>query len=1732
MWRRQQRRRGYFVVPGTETSALAVPNWWQRLKQLRPGAGVALPAPVAVTAPPTAERFFRLPAFQPPQPVLIGGHPIVLRRLLCVILVPLAILIVLAALALFLLAYFNIFNILVFVGILHSSGHGAVAIPVCNGSSGVNAVVRLVYDPSSQSVQDVSGAGCSADLGGTQVTASGVDPLIGPYWMGYHQRGVDLVGCTSYSWTQWLQTSDAIVLANQVMSFTAADGAGPFPLSAFLLGCGIAVLGSHTYAIPQNTWVHLAIVYDGEQLTNTYFVNGQEVFTWAAYTDPPPAPYLKGTMTLDAFHGMWAPQTQVLFGPTHLYCAALAAPDVLADAGMVTYSFPPRATAYPPTAVTPQGPLPAYTYAGNTDTNDLASFFCSFPTQADEQAVPSSLPAAYTTFYVDQVNGADSALGTGTGSSAWKTLVNTAIFGNLAYDFAILSTESGSFANGVPLVGASPALTFNVAPHVVSGAGILPNSCNLWYFQQANTGSVSTTGAGENEAARGGVDADSTDGSSSMWLSMSSVTGAVSIPPNGGYSQLEPISTTLTPNGDGATYTYSFGSSTDQLSTTLSYGTAYYVTQVWSCSLQYLQLWVNGQLVSSKTGGIQKCPYVAPGLVTPFLNTNGGSSTFTGYLGAMSMHYVALPNSAVQALYRVMSAAGSTCALADLCLSVQLCQGSRFFGVAQGVQLQQSGCPPFLGSYDCGYGTDQPLISGAVILPQTSTVGWQQVSYTNPSTGATISNVLMYDLVQLYQQTGTAFLPANPLTPFGRYAASSFPTISAGVGTALPGYMPIVMNDLSTTPRAPNMDDPRYPLGNRFYHSLHPLSYLSDGKMLYTSTPNAGFYPPSYYQANSHLQATPGSWCNMTWNQMFGQNTAAYLSWASGSLASLNADGLTWGFQYTYDDNGGEAPTFGAVGSGVIDCQQWYNTEILGGGALSAPNLPWTDPSLALYGLWPGSGYVIPQCAPACTDFYEYLDQIYPPSTTTTTPPPLTPNPMARAPGGWQSQISYFFQGDQFNTVWFDGPCEAYHDQAAGRVYYVPCTPAHRDALLTVSGLALDATVVAQNPALTANWARLMDRSAGIGVTVGYSPWVAITSTTGAIVQDIAISHYNGWGLVEQGTAVRVENVALSYNLNHIRIISTQNGASNFILSSTGVNTTRPWYGVNVDTDGIGVYCDAAPLAVCALLDSDFVTTVGPTTVHFMRNVRMVDNAGQSAINTGTGSSSNKLWIENSLFNITEMFVGDAGTIYSDTSPTTFLWTTFDNTMYSQGDEPQLPARLHVRLAQGRVPPRRRLLDRPVAGVARLPVSELGRRRRGAHRRRRGDELRRQQLRTADQQPVHRLVVHVHHRGAGPDAADVGAGRVRSAMGLQQLLRHLRRRADERHRHAARLPCFRAGVPGHSADVALGERASRRGSAISRSATASSISSATHPPPAAPSAPPTSPHPRPRRTAACWCPPNSPWRCRRPSRTGPTPRPTAARRRSLARATCQSMKATVQQRLANEGQMHYAATQAAMLAIVHSQLPFYVPASATPLVEASDWEEPMSRYNPSGPAWPPEPESTFCSDEASCAPYLLTQMAPRMPSSTWVDLQSAATVAFVGFDGLGDYSDASPRYVGTSYDVDRGAVIDTCFAQGLEYTLSYPANEYLQFTVMFWWQLPHVQERRQRRGAQPRQAAVPHHGRQRGGGAGGAPSTPTRRASTARAAAPRRRWSTRTRGAARSTRCQCRPAACAPSSAR
>jgi hypothetical protein len=122
--------------------------------------------------------------------------------------------------------------VLYFLGILNlfgSSPKKSVVVPVCTFGGGMS--MRLAYQPSSNSLQDLTGLGCTVDMETTQIVSSGIDSLIGPYWTGYTQRGFNLVNCSAYTWTQWMQLQNAVILSNRVMTIYSQDNpaSGPFP---------------------------------------------------------------------------------------------------------------------------------------------------------------------------------------------------------------------------------------------------------------------------------------------------------------------------------------------------------------------------------------------------------------------------------------------------------------------------------------------------------------------------------------------------------------------------------------------------------------------------------------------------------------------------------------------------------------------------------------------------------------------------------------------------------------------------------------------------------------------------------------------------------------------------------------------------------------------------------------------------------------------------------------------------------------------------------------------------------------------------------------------------------------------------------------------------------------------------------------------------------------------------------------------------------------------------------------------------------------------------------------------------------------------------------------------------------------------------------------------------------------------------------------------------------------
>jgi hypothetical protein len=101
----------------------------------------------------------------------------------------------------------------------------------------------------------------------------------------------------------------------------------------------------------------------------------------------------------------------------------------------------------------------------------------------------------------------------------------------------------------------------------------------------------------------------------------------------------------------------------------------------------------------------------------------------------------------------------------------------------------------------------------------------------------------------------------------------------------------------------------------------------------------------------------------------------------------------------------------------------------------------------------------------------------------------------------------------------------------------------------------------------------------------------------------------------------------------------------------------------------------------------------------------------------------------------------------------------------------------------------------------------------------------------------------------------------------------------------------------------------------------------------------------------------------------------------------------------------------------------------------------MNAWNPSSP-WPDELQD-FSQTQ------LLTHITVNPITGQFYDTQGVAQIVYQGFNGLAQFPAASPSYVGSSYDPQRGLVMDAQYAKGLSWSLSYP-DLYYQFTLSWW----------------------------------------------------------------------------------
>jgi hypothetical protein len=1132
-------------------------------------------------------------------------------------------------------------------------------------------VLRLQYNNQSGLIEDHSGvnhltSATNPNLNSPNtVTLSGSDHHISNWYTGSSTWSMNLVGCSEYTWTTWINLRGSI--QSQVRLLLLYDNMNnPFPLAPFIYGCGLVLWGLSGVGIEQNKWTHVAITYQNDR--NDFYMNGVHVFSWDAYTIPVPYPYLNGYYTLA--NSYIVSSQNISITDSTLYCTTLTLDQIQMD---MTFLIDPeyQKPAYPPTLQDTTGVLlPNFSYPFMQDTEYIKQFFCVATTPADVAAVPTSIPNNYIHFYVDQLNGNDYNNGT-TPSSAWSTPTNINMLGQFLLHYPILSSSTmfNTVVNTFTTT-TNTTLSFSSGSILPTFASNVFGSCNAWYFNLQTyipqltipLTTINTLGF-----------------TLSMWLNISYVNGIVSIGPTDQYSnrfQLQNYNTThyaiLASIGDEDGFRNPFGLA---LVHYIPYNHNVYVTFTTSIQDHLVvsngiyttscHLFVNGDdsqtLVAynlastspSITGPFFTIPYtitdsgntitilsnVLPGggaATTTFFGINAGS--IIGYIGGLTIYDTSLITSAsALALYNFVNSSNFSCNIVSNAIIIEICQGDRFYNMIPfSIHQGNTNQPVVIRSRDCGRQPIYPLLSALSILPQTTQIGWQQVDYTS-LTGIVWNNVLMYNLSLLYQLNPLYLGNVNPINNI---------------------YTPIVQGLFYMQPRAPNLNNPLYPWGYLHNHSMWIWNY--------TDIFNGG--DPGNVNSES-TYVMPGSWCYTIYYQMFQLNSTAYdlyfLNTTKASTFMNDAIPQSMEFDYAVPEHGGfpYGLNWHQATSWVnyLNCSLWYETEV------NIPNDPytlgyeWEDLNLLTLGIWDihlnTYGYGIPASIPGVTPIYNslsggFLQQHGAPLWTT--------NPIAIFPGttACLTKAWYMMQ----SNILFDAPGEYIYDQTNAIIYLIPWNDHHRSLLLTIN-TTMDivnnnyASIV-QNTNVTLGWASIYNSAIttnGIQMTMTNLK----DFESNIIIQELELSGWNGWAInIKNYNRIRILNVSVHHIQNGIFIFA--NEGHSFIINTLVANITFtiPNKQILPTNGGPCWACQSASTTTCNIINSTCFFTNGENGFNFVRNTNYY--AMYSDFGYNDMSQGNPFMMEHSVLNQSGTDCGDCG-IFVNGGIFYFRYTTWDD---------------------------------------------------------------------------------------------------------------------------------------------------------------------------------------------------------------------------------------------------------------------------------------------------------------------------------------------------------------------------------------------------------------------------------------------------------------------------------------
>lgn len=1530
---------------------------------------------------------------------------------------------------------------------------------------------------------------------------------VGSLWMISQSGGVWTYSSSAWSQKAIIPARDAVTLISggiawnsvtneivasvtpNVYTFAASSGAmtqnrltNPLPMNFLLLGCGFAVWSTNVKAFDQNKWMHIGIsYYDG---MNDFFINGARVFSWQAFQDPPDDPYFYGNIYINVPQG-------VLMADTKAYCAALT-DEQMKIAMLAQYDPDRQSDPFPLGAndLLPGSAMPAFEYPFTFDNDYIRAAFCMNPTSTS--TLPTSVPATYAQVYVSQQFGTSTSAGTM--EDPYPDISSVYFLGNLFMSVPLITgiraSDSG-LDNTVMTNGVASSLTawdgaggagafalgatcaYNPVPQIQASfsdpvlvQGGLPNGCNSLQY------TTNTVSAYSFPYALGGSIMHGVTSSATLQVLDMSPGQTASVGVSYNHNGNSPGGLMITGGADGLSYTLSLTIGAYTVSIVRQYShTFFHAIGTLSVMGGGMSLYIDGVQVSYvdvPNGLTIGMPWNSPSV----MQVPCGAG-FMGQVGQINWHDAWLPSGAAWGLYQFLSQPMS-CDLAQIGLELNFCAGDRYYN-QQPLSIMQgtADLAVVIKGYDCGGDNDVwPLISGGALLPQTQEIGWESGPWVSPLVGVTFENVLWYNMTQLWELSGTTFLPGDP---------------------RLNVWSPIVHNTMYNIPRAPNLDDPLYPWGELYNHTFHMVWNLYSNEVAGARfqemgaacmTPNG---PTNTPNTCAILEFAPGSWCDYWLNHQMRGSQAAYDAFFINSDQTVLTE-IMRQFTLSYDFTGYSPgqQDFGWWPSD-LNCTLWYETEVNNpNNPSSTPNYQWGDHGMLNLGVWPSHlnqpGYNCP-VSTASGEYYasgEYTDLINSSPNGQDTliyngAPPFAPNPHGQAQGGYSQGDSWYTSGLATSSMMFDGVGESWYDNVNGILYVIPWDEWHRAGLMQRS-----TTLSISNPVKifyshdeTEAWSRVSNLSPLTSMSPGTTGLVNGYTWLGAyysnpfdfvadlLIQEMEFSMYNGisaypigdnyWALdlTASGNIV-LQSVSVHHWGNGVQMTTTGAG-SIFLVNSTVANYTGMINPRSFESQPSGgVYGTAIGVDAQGSGSTSFINV----TVYNMLTINSEPDTWIRGFNAyavwGQAIFGNPRYMEHSLFNNTQSQCGDCGIIYATSQYMTWRYVSIDGLEQSIATAKHEEQVYTFNTGKGET-------DRAFYWYQGSTVLH------GCQFEHFLGDIQGLYSDSDYNYGVMQEFTTILYSGgssqwwkpdvAGPKTTTGGLGRpwtVNNTLTVydtayasplatpwseytmypayQATAQAYKWNPDTSYAYIADYNiCYGMlevvnGQPQFSSPAYVpvvggsGTSFSGVGAQVLLNFAADVADAA--------------------------------------ASSNPSP--------EAGFATCQNRVDNFKQEINNEAIAHWKSSEPMIQAIVRTAMPFDLPLNLQVSADAGVWAPSVDLYmaNIVDNPWPSRNELIdHCTDLASCQPFVAAKILPQTTSSggsLWYDPTGQANSISLQYEATGcNWGRPSANYAGSSWDVDRGAVVDLTMNYHFSYSFQMPGR-YTSYTVMFWMLLPDV----------------------------------------------------------------------------